>query len=553
MSMFVFDTETSNDGDENAWIWSWALCDEEMDVKVGNGLDALDILLSLPDRSDVYVHNLPYDGEYLYWLLIRRGYVLAYGLNPFDAHHGCFDILADGGGIITMTIYTEGRRVMLHDSLRIFRAPLRDLPRICGFNDVTKGELDYLTYRAPDHVPTPEERDYQVRDVQVLMRAMQWVRQHAERGNTIGSIAKREWRATVGRRSPFKPLTVDQRKWLQTLYYGGVVYLPPERCGQLISGVEGKVYDRNSMYPSEMVKPLPVRIMQRVDGYQYDGDGIWAHHVLIRDACLKQDGFPLLITPWTGSGREVIDALDRWLYHDEYLAVMDEYRVGRVDVVESVKFAADTIAADFVRKWYDVKQHEPERRSYAKYMLNNLSGKWGESPIHEQIRRRVLPDGDYTTYRANEIDEKPDRWAYMPAVAYVTSQSRLCLRETAVKAGRRNLLYTDTDSVHTLGRLPDDMVDPGALGAWDLETTFSRAMYIKPKSYWETGGNHTVHKHAGINYDATLAVLDRRHGYLIDSGEPIGPENMRPGNYFYTRTSRRVKGGIIIERTPKIL
>lgn len=552
--MYTFDTETSNNGRDLAWIWSWALCDEDGNVETGNGLDVLCALEKLPDRSDVYVHNLAYDGEYLYWVLIEAGYDLVYDLNPYDHHHGAFEILSDLGGVITLTIYTNGKRITLHDSLRIFRKPLRDLPKICGFaSDVTKGEMDYDVYRAPDHIPTPEERDYQVRDVQVLMRAMQWVRAHAERGNTIGSIAKREWRTTVGRKSPFKPLSVDERLWLRSLYNGGIVYLPPERCGQLIAGVDGRVYDRNSMYPSEMIKPLPTRILSRVSGYQHDGVGVWAHHVLITGAVLKQDGFPLLITPWTGAGRQRIETLDRWLYHDEYIAVMDEYTVERCDVVESVQFATATIAADFVAKWYRVKQTEPERREYAKYMLNNLSGKWGESPVHEQVRRRVLSDGDYICYRANQVDDKPDRWAYMPAVAYVTSQSRLCLRETAIKAGRRNLLYTDTDSVHTLGTLPDDMVDPSALGAWDLETRFGRAMYIKPKSYWEVGPTKTVHKHAGINADATLGVMDRKLGYMVDSGEPIGPDNMKPGAYYYTRQSRRVRGGIIIERSPKIL
>ena len=552
--MYTYDTETSNDGCE-AWIWSWALCSEQMDVRTGNGLDVMSIFGVLEDGAEVWVHNLPYDGEFLTWELHAAGYKLRYDVPPMDRQHGVYTILSDTSGIISMDVYTLGRRVTLRDSNRIFRAPLRKLPKICGFaGEVTKGELDYEPQRPRDHVKTPEELDYQVRDVKVLMRAMLWVRSHADEGNTIGSIAVHEWRSTLGNKSPFDPLTLDQRVAYRSLYNGGIVYCPPAWAGKLRVGA-GRVYDRNSMYPAEMIKPLPVRIIERVHGSApISRPGCWALHVQAQGLQLKHDGFPLLITPFTGSGRSSIDVLERWLYDEELQAITEEYNIKSLKVIGALHFDEQVIAADFVAKWYRVKSTEPERRSYAKYVLNNLSGKWGESPIHEQVRRTVAADGSYVQYRYNDIDKELNRWAYMPAVARVTSNSRLQLRDAVIKSGRTNLWYTDTDSVHTTGELPADMIDPVRLGAWDLETTFDAARYIKPKSYWESADGVTVScKHAGVNDDATLALWDDHAETWIDTGEQISALNMRSGAHYYTRRSRKCKGGIIIERSPKIM
>jgi hypothetical protein len=523
-----------------------------MDVAVGNGCDVLKPFKQLPDGSEVWVHNLPYDAEFLYWELCRAGYRLVYDIDVRDKHSGVFTMLCDLQGVVTMTIYTDGRAVTLRDSNRIFRCKLEKLPKLCGFeSDITKGTMDYEALRPRDHVKTPEELDYQVRDVQVLMKAMKWVRSYCSEGNTIGSIAVHEFKA-FHKRSPFTPLTLEQRQAWRSLYSGGIVFLPETRAGELFYG-HGNVYDRNSMYPAEMVKPLPVAVAEHTKG-QPVGSGCWALHVQAEGLRLRRNGFPLLITPFTGRGREVIETVDRWLYAEEWAAICEEYDIKRAHVISSIRFEVEPIADEFVEKWYKVKSTEPARRSYAKYVLTNLSGKWGENPIHEQVRRRSERSGNYVTYRYNEIDEEPNKWAFMPAVARVTSNSRLCLRDAAIKSGRENLLYTDTDSVHTTGTLPDNMVDDVKLGAWKCENTFDVARYVKPKSYFEALNGATVScKHAGINNDATLALWDERSGKWIDTGETINALNMRAGAYFFTRQSRKIEGGIVIERKPKIM
>ena len=551
--MYTYDTETSNDG-AAAWIWSWALCDESFNVSTGNGVDVISPLLKLPDGSEIWVHNLDYDGEFLHWELQRAGFRLVYDLPEQDKHHGVYDILCDLSGIISMRIYHEGKKITLRDSNRIFRCKLEKLPTLCGFADIDeKKKMDYEERRERDHKATPEELDYQVHDVTVLMRAMLWVRSYCSDGNTIGSIAMHEFKKSVENKSPFTPLTYEQRQRFRSLYNGGIVYLPVENQARLCTG-RGRVYDRNSMYPSEALKELPVAIEREVHG-QPDAPGCWAVHVQAEELALKPGGFSLIITPFTGAGRAVIPVIDKWLFFEEWEAIREEYTIKRFRILASILFKTEQFAGDFVRKWYTIKSTEPNRRNYAKYVLNNVTGKWAENPLHEQMRRKIIDkSGNYVNYRYNQIDEKPNVWQFMPATARITSNSRLCLRDAAIRSGRENLLYTDTDSIHTYGTLPPDMISKTALGAWDCENEFDVSMYIKPKSYFEAlNGKTVVARHAGINNDATRALWDKHKEMWIDSGEIISADNMRAGNYFFTRQSRKCEGGIIIERKPKIL
>lgn len=533
--MYTFDTETSHN-DSEAWVWSWALCDEQLNTASGNGLDMLDALFSLPDGAEIWVHNLSYDGYYILWDLYRRGFVLQYDLHPGRKYHGVVSLLEDLSGIINMHVWYCGRRIVFRDSYRIFRCRLEKLPKLCGF-DAAKLELDYEITRPRDHVKTPDEEAYQIADATILMRAMLWVRGQGAVGNTVGGIALNDWKEMCRRRSPFTPLTQDERNIYRSLYSGGVVHVA--HAGDFRG--DGRTYDCNSMYPAHSCGELPVALKDKSG--RASGDPGQILHIIAYDVNLRPGGLPLIVTPFTSAGRTSIPMLDKWFYADEWAACREEYDVGQWSVVDTATFEWAPIAADYMTKWYEIKSTQPERREYAKFVLNNLTGKWGENDIHEQIRRKWF-EGELCGYRYDQIDDTPNRWAFMPAVARVTSQSRLALRDAVIKSGRENLLYTDTDSVHTTGTLPPDMVDPVRLGAWKIETEFSEARYIKPKTYAERGET-TVLKHAGINRDATLS----RKG--IDTGELVSFDNLHSGAVFWSNKQRKIKGGVIIERKEK--
>ena len=239
---YTFDTETSFDG-EKAWVWSWALCDEEMRTATGNGLTMVDALTSLPDGACVWVHNLSYDGEYIYWALLDKGYRLEYGIDRYGKRHGVFELFEDLTGVLKIEIHSHGKRIVLRDSMRLFRCKLEKLPELCGFEDedAKVSGFDYDSIRAVDHVKSAFEESYQVHDVTVLMRAVKWIRGIQAQGNTIGAISIQELKTVLNDQTPFKPLTIEERNGLRSLYSGGVVKLPDANAGVVITGADGKV------------------------------------------------------------------------------------------------------------------------------------------------------------------------------------------------------------------------------------------------------------------------------------------------------------------------
>lgn len=548
--MYTFDVETSHK-DGVAWVWSWGLCDENLRTEHGNGINWLRPLLELPDGAEVWVHNLPFDGEFVFWALIEKGWKITYAEDR-DRKHGWFTPRIDANGMISMTIHNRGNRITLRDSNRIFRCKLAQLPKLCGFEDeVVKLEMGYDEIREPNHIATADEVAYQLADVVVLMKAMQWLRRFAPTGNTIGSIALNDWKEFMGS-SPFTPLTVEDRMQFNSLYSGGVVFTPPTNKRM---SVKGRVYDRNSMYPTEACGSLPICVRQKLNTRppRFFFEGQWAVHVIAQGVSLKPGGFPTIITPYTGAARSYIDTLDKWFFSFEFEYILKNYDINEYDIIQSIEFETAPVCRDFVNKWYAIKCLNDERRNFAKFVLNNLTGKFGEWDVHE-LYQRELVGGGYISKRINETRATPNKWAFMPAVAFITARSRLALAEAVQKSGVENLLYTDTDSVHTTGYLPADMVDEVRLGAWKKEFDFNECCYIKPKSYWERNDTEAVKRHAGLNSDATLAkVIDSKHGVFVDTGEIISPDNMKPGSYFYSRVARKVRGGVVINREVKRL
>ncbi len=68
--------------------------------------------------------------------------------------------------------------------------------------------------------------------------------------------------------------------------------------------------------------------------------------------------------------------------------------------------------------------------------------------------------------------------------AYVTSYARLVLLEALrTQATKGQVYYCDTDSMVCSSPLPDSLVDPVRLGAWDVEHHIEEAIFLQPKVY----------------------------------------------------------------------
>ena len=98
-------------------------------------------------------------------------------------------------------------------------------------------------------------------------------------------------------------------------------------------------------------------------------------------------------------------------------------------------------------------------------------------------------------------------------------------------------IYADTDSLHLIGtEIPDCLeVDDKELGKWAHESTFTRARFIRPKTYIEE-----------INGKLCVTCA----GLPAYCHSQVTWENFKHGAVYYGKLRpKTVKGGIILKET----
>lgn len=118
----------------------------------------------------------------------------------------------------------------------------------------------------------------------------------------------------------------------------------------------------------------------------------------------------------------------------------------------------------------------------SKLMLNALYGKFALNP-HVRGKIPYYDNGLVKYYRGE--DEERDG-IYIPVGTFVTSYSR----EKTIRAAQKlfdRFIYADTDSLHLIGEdLPTCLeIDDTELGKWSHESTFTRARFLRQKTYIE--------------------------------------------------------------------
>lgn len=138
----------------------------------------------------------------------------------------------------------------------------------------------------------------------------------------------------------------------------------------------------------------------------------------------------------------------------------------------------------YIDKWYRAKQQAGREgnsvlRQFAKLMLNNLYGKFAQGVVgHTKLFE--VEDGYVVT--TDYIDERTG--GYIPVGAYITAYAR----GVTIRAANKNydsFYYSDTDSIHLSREAQGIEVDSDKLGAWDHESTFDRARFVRQKTYIE--------------------------------------------------------------------
>lgn len=218
--------------------------------------------------------------------------------------------------------------------------------------------------------------------------------------------------------------------------------------------------------------------------------------------------------------------------------------------------------AEFVDEHYKKKADakaagDKVMQEIEKLILNGVTGKFSQNPNHAARVRRMFPDGVVRLSDPDggaRIDKDESSIMNIVQGAYITAKGRTILRRSARDIAFRSghevadvLLYTDTDSLHTIVKY--DRTDAYALG-WlkqENEKPIHDAVFLAPKTYAEI--DETTDPKDGYNFHCKGVRVE----CLIDAyerGESLG-DIYREGREFLSLAAMNVRGGKALLALPK--
>ena len=545
----IADFETTTDPDD-CRVWAWAICDLENYGKIrGTDIDSFMRLMSDPMFNyTVFFHNLKFDGDFVMNWLFKHGFKYVESRDELsDKTFTC--LIATNGQFFTMDIMFQNRgnyknQVHIQDSLKILPIPVRDIAT--AFNlPILKGEIDYKAYREVGYQPTKEEWDYIDNDVEIVARGLKEFFALNLKKMTLSGDALFSYKKSIGGAKQFNRYfpKLDYDSFLRPSYKGGYVYVKEDRRGETIGS--GLVFDVNSLYPSVMYNEL----LPYYEGVYFEGDfeptSKYPLAIMNVDICfdLKPKHLPTIqikkgylqfkATEYQSTSNG--DIINMTLTSVDLDLIKEHYNISYLEVIDGYKFMGRKgLFKDYIDHWTEVKiragkEGNKALRFIAKRMLNSLYGKFGTNP-NATCKVPYLEDGEGIKFYTGE--EKTKDPVYLPMASFITAYARKKTITTAQSVYDR-FIYSDTDSIHIEGtEIPEGLeVDDFKLGAWALESKFTKAKFLRQKCYVEeidgelevtvAGMPPQCHKHVtfdnfklGSRYDGKL-VPQRVDGGIV--------------------------------------
>lgn len=493
MKEYASDFETTTDAQDcRVWAWGCATVCEEPEPTYVYGIDIeswLEHVKANPGRY--WFHNLGFDSRFVMWYLLDNGIKWV----PKKPSEGEFSTVIDNmGKIYALEIGNDKGKLQLADSFKKMPMTLASVAQAYDL-PMSKGELDYTAYREVGHELTDEEQDYLSRDVLILARAMH---KRLEVGTklTTGADCLSTYQDIIGKAKwqrwfpHLNPILDDE---IRQAYRGGYVYCNPIHQGEVVG--KGIALDVNSLYPYVMrTQLLPWGMPSRGTGEPKETKDypLWVGEVEF-DAKLKPGKLPCIQMKnnmFYGDReyiRETIEPIILWVSSVDWKLIRDMYDVTVYSWGAHYSFhGSEGMYNDYIDYWTAEKiaagkEGNKARRQNAKLALNNLYGKFGQK-VEVQGKVPVLDEEEVLHFIDGDKDQRDP--VYIPGAVFITAWARNKTIRTACEFGDR-YLYSDTDSIKALGTdIPDDIyVDDYELGAWALEETFDKGVFLRAKTY----------------------------------------------------------------------
>lgn len=541
---FVADFETTsyNYYLQNGYtkVWLYAICDSNAEMyDIGYSIEQFISTIKKMYGKTIYFHNLKFDGEFIISWLLDNGY--EYYDDLTKVNRGFSILVGEMGEFYCIDIkFTKNKLVHFRDSLKILPFKVSKIAKDFKL-PIQKEEIDYDNYDI-----TPEKISYITNDVRIVAMALSQLKAEGMTKMTTASCAYNQY---VGMRSKeymnrtFPELDSAFLTEWRAAYRGGRSQVNPYYKGKIVKNV--KRYDINSMYPSIMFKEKlpygnPIEITEMDSAY------FELYHLYI-EFSLKKGHLPTLLKKcglYTTDDSYYIESdgvEELWISSIDFKILKRHYDIYSMEIIKMYGFRCSSVMfSDYVNKWYTKKSiDEGAKKIVDKFMLNCLYGKFGSN--HEGYHRIPYIDEEgRVKYGKSEIEQM--KKYYLPLAIAITSYAHLYIDDGIEATGIENFIYCDTDSVHTLGDLPNNMVDNFEIGKFKLEAIEQQAKYVRQKTYI-TLENNKIHITCAGMTDKMKEDAINEHGMNMFN---IFKEGFTMGGKLLPK---HVKGGIVLYET----
>ena len=548
---YMADFETTvYDDQEYTEVWAAAIVELGTEnVRVFHSIDVfLNYVFSLPGHSEIYFHNLKFDGFFiLSYLMDKLDWKQAvapegsdrYWAQDWEMRSRTFKyLISERGQFYSITIKYGKKIFTFLDSLKLLPFSVKKIGK--DFHTAhQKTDIKYDGFRYAGCEITPEEEDYIKNDVLVVKEALEILRGQGLTKSTIGSNCMMIYKNLVGGHAAFLeqfPTLTDcliskeqfgsenADQYIRKSYKGGWCYLVPQKANKMFKN--GLTADVNSLYPSMMHS-------ESGNKYPYGFPTFWKgeipeealkenryYFVRIRTRFyLKKKMLPTVQIKhdWKYKPTEWLETSDI-LYKGKYYRAFrdlngitqearvtltltqtdfellkDHYYLEDFEILDGCWFnAREGMFDDYIDVYKKIKMESTgAMRALAKLILNNLYGKFSTSTDSSFKLCALDPD---SVIHFSPVPEYKKKTIYIPVGSAITSYAR----NFTIRAAQKNyygpkspgFIYADTDSIHC--DLSPDQIraiewDKAAFNKWDLESTWKQGLFVLQKTYLEIG------------------------------------------------------------------
>lgn len=500
------DFETTTDIND-CRVWACGICsiDEKCDYYYGNSISFLFDFFKNHPNEIYYFHNLKFDGEFIFYYLFHELKFTHVKDKRKLKSKEFTTLISDSGQFYSIEIKLSKRnKVTIYDSLKILPFKVEDIAKGFGL-PISKLEIDYTEKREVGHILTLEEISYLKNDVTIVAKALNILFHQNLKKMTQGANALYDYKTIIKEKNfeRYFPI-LDYDEYIRASYKGGFVYVNP--FFQKMDIGDGIVLDVNSLYPYVMYS----RLLPYGEGiyytgkYQQDSEYPLYAQTLRCTFELKKGYIPtiqlknnLSFMPNEYLTSSNGDDVTLTLTSVDLKIFLEHYDVDDLEYFHGYKFkGSDRLFKDYIDKWIKVKIEATQTgnksmRQLAKLMLNALYGKFGLNP-NVRSKYPYLTEDGVVKYKTGEREHRNP--IYIPMAVFITAYAREITITSAQKCMQPSekyphgcFIYCDTDSLHLLGTDEPDFLEvhETKLGAWKHESTFTRARFIRQKTYIE--------------------------------------------------------------------